>query len=266
MYNFMIWLFKKRTEPFEIAFMNFFHILYLTIIVGLAIGLAYYLKAHKEKTRPTLRALAYAIVILYVSDFFLQPFVSSDFTMNIDKLPFHICTVLCPVVAFTEFNKSFAKFKEPVAILAIVAPLMYLVYPGNAIGEISPLCYKILQTFIYHGCVFAWGLNTLASGEFVPTIKNWYKSLIGIALIAVWATFGNLAYNSSYTGNGECDWHYDWFFLTGSTFSMPPYLMPFLVIAAIFGMVMIIYGLYYAYISLAAKHTAKKAVKENVNA
>ena len=135
----MIWLFKKRTEPFEIAFLNFFHILYLLIILACAIGLAYYLKSHKEKTRPALRALAYATIVLYVSDFFLQPFVSSDFTMNIDKLPFHICTVLCPILAFTEFNPKFAKFKEPVAILSIAAPLMYLVYPGNAIGEISPI-------------------------------------------------------------------------------------------------------------------------------
>lgn len=265
MHNFMIWLFKKRTEPFEIAFLNFFHILYLLIILGCAIGLAYYLKSHKEKTRPTLRALSYVITALYVSDFFLQPFVSSDFTMNIDKLPFHICTVLCPIIAFAEFNPKFAKIKEPVAILAIAAPLMYLVYPGNAIGEISPICYKILQTFIYHGCVFTWGLNTLSSGEFVPTIKNWYKSLIAIGCIAAWATFGNLAYNTSYTGNDPCDWHYDWLFLTGSSFGMSPILMPFLSIAAIFGTAMAIYGIYYAYIALDAKRTAKKAIKETAN-
>ena len=265
MYNFMIWLFKSREEPFEIAFLNPFHLIYLAIIIGLTIGLAYYLKAHEEKKKPTLRILAYSLLIIYIADFFIQPFVSSDFTMNIDKLPFHICTVLCPIVAFTEFNKHFEKIKEPVAFLAIVAPLMYLVYPGSAIGEISPFCYKIIQTFVYHGILFSWGLNTLASGQFVPNIKNCYKSLIGIVMIAIWATLGNLAYNTSYLGV-DCDWHYDWFFLTGTTFPfVPPYLMPFAVIAAIFGMVMIIYGLYYAYVSLIAKREAKKAAKETVN-
>ena len=263
MYKFCSWLFEKKTEPFEIAFLSFFHILSLAIIIGLTIALAFYLSKHEDKKRGTLRLIAYSLVIIYVADFFIQPFVSSDFTMNIDKLPFHICTVLCPVVAFTEFNKKFEKIKEPVAVLAIVAPLMYLVYPGNAIGEISPFCYKIIQTFIYHGLLFSWGLNTFASGEFVPNVRNWYKSLIGICLIAVWATLGNLTYNTSYLGNDPDASHFDWFFLTGTSFPfVPPYLMPFAVIAAIFGMVMIIYGLYYAYMNLRAKHIAKKAVEK----
>ena len=265
MYNFLSWLLKTREGPLEIAFLSFFHILYLVIIVSLTIALAYYLNKHEDKKKPALRLLAYALVALYVSDFFLQPFVSSDFTMNIDKLPFHICTVLCPVVAFTEFNAKFDKIKEPVAFLAIVAPLMYLVYPGNAIGDISPFCYKILQTFIYHGVLFCWGLNTLASGQFVPNIRNWYKSLIGICMIAAWATVGNLTFNSSYLGNDPDAHHYDWFFLTGTTFPfVPPYLMPLAVIAAVLGMVMIIYGLYYLYMHLYSKRSAKAEIKEEM--
>ncbi len=262
MYKFCSWLFGDREEPFEIAFLSFFHILYLVIIIGLTIALAFYLSKHGEKKKGTLRLIAYSLVVVYVADFFIQPFASSDFSMNIDKLPFHICTVLCPIAAFTEFNKRFEKIKEPVAILAVVAPLMYLVYPGSAIGEISPFCYRIIQTFVYHGLLFSWGLNTLASGQFVPNIRNWYKSLIGICLIAAWATLGNLMYNTSYLGE-DGGAHYDWFFLTGTTFSfVPSYLMPFAVIAAIFGMVMIIYGLYYAYMHLYAKHIAKCALKE----
>ena len=49
MYDFLVWLFKKRTEPFEIAFLNLFHILYFAIIVGLTVGLAFYLKKHSDK-------------------------------------------------------------------------------------------------------------------------------------------------------------------------------------------------------------------------
>lgn len=263
MHNFLKWLLQSREGPFEIAFLSFFHILYLAIVIGLTIALAFYLNKNKDKMKPTLRLMAYSLVILYVTDIFLQPFISSDFTMNIDKLPFHICTVLCPVVAFTEFNLKFDKIKEPVAILATVAPLMYLVYPGNAIGDISPFCYKIIQTFVYHGILFSWGVNTLASGQFVPNIKNCYKSLIGICMIAVWATVGNLSYNTSYLGNDPDASHYDWFFLTGSTFSfIPPYLMPLAVIAAVFGVVMCVYGLYYLYMHILSKRNANNAAKE----
>ena len=144
MHNFLIWLLEKKEEPFEIAFLNVFHILYLAVILALSIGLAFYVRKHSEKSESILRKLAYALVAVYVADVFLQPFVSSDFTMNIDKLPFHLCTVLCPIVAFVQFNKKLERFIEPVAFLAVAAPLMYIVYPGSAIGEISPFCYKIL--------------------------------------------------------------------------------------------------------------------------
>ena len=260
MYNFLKWLFETREGPLEIAFLNVFHILFFLIIISSTIVLAFYLNKHENKKKPALRLIAYSIVALYIADFFIQPFMSSDFSMNIDKLPFHICTVLCPVIAFTEFNSKFDKIREPVAVLAIVGPLMYIVYPGNAIGEISPFCYKILQTFIYHGLVFSWGFNTLASGQFVPNIKNCYKSLIGICMIAVWATIGNLCYNTSYLGNDPDASHFDWFFLTGTTFPfVPPYLMPLAVIAAVFGVVMCVYGLYYLYMHFYKKHNAKNS-------
>ena len=263
MHNLFLWLFKKREEPFEIAFLSFFHILFFVVIIGLTFALAYYLNKHEEKRRPTLRRLAYALVVLYVADFFLQPFVTSDFTMNIDKLPFHVCTVLCPLVAFAEFNPKFKSFKEPITIMAIVGPLMYLVYPGNAIGEISPFCYKILQTFTYHGVLFCWGIITLLSGEFLPHIRNWYKTLILLGGMAVWATFGNLVYNSSYLGNDSDAEHFDWMFLTGSSFSfVPPVLMPILSITAIFGVAVAVYGLYHLYIHLLEKRRVKDEEKE----
>ena len=78
--------------------------------------------------------------------------------MNVDKLPFHICTLLCPVIAFTQFNKRFACIKEPVAFLSVISPLMYIVYPGSALGTESPFCYEIIQTFVYHGVLLAYCL------------------------------------------------------------------------------------------------------------
>ena len=247
MYEFFLWLFKKRTEPFEISFLNFFHILYFAVILITTIALSVYLSKNSDKRKRALRRLAYALLFLYLFDFSIQPFVTSDFTLNIDKLPFHLCTVLAPVVAFTEFNPKFKRIKEPVAFLAVASAVMYIVYPGSAIGDISPFTYKILQTFIYHGVLFAWGVNTILSGEFTPSIKNAYKSLIGILAIAVWATFGNITYNKSYLDKVPDAPHSDWFFLTGSSFDflLPPYVMPFVTIGAVFGTVLALYGIYY---------------------
>ena len=76
MHNFLIRLFESRNDPFEIAFLNLFHILFLTVIVGLTIALAFYLHKHEDKKKPTLRLIAYSLVVVYLSDFFFQHSVS----------------------------------------------------------------------------------------------------------------------------------------------------------------------------------------------
>lgn len=89
----------------------------------------------------------------------------------------------------------------------------------------------------------------------IPSLKNCYKSLIAICIIAAWAMLGNITYGVAW-GDAGGEPHYDWFFLTGSTFPfVPTWLMPFAVIAAVFGMVMIIYGIYYLVLHIADKRS-----------
>ena len=246
--EFFIWLFKDE-KPLEIDVFNFWHILYTLLIIGTTIALGFYFSKKDDKTKQKLLSiLATAAVVLYLGDFFIQPLMHGDAVaggeMNIDKLPFHICTVMCPLLAFVQFNKKFAFIKEPIALLSIIGPLMYLTYPNGAVGDISPFCYKIIQTFLYHGVVFAWGFFMIATKTVIPSIKNWWKAFIIIICIALWASFGNAVYSNS-------DHSYDWFFLTGSAFPfVPKPLMPFAVIFAILGMVFIIYGVYYGYLKV----------------
>ncbi len=271
MREFCKWLFASREEPFDISVFNIWHILYIIIIVGSTLALGYFLakRGDNDRRERTLRLLSICLTIVYIADFFIQPLYTSDYSMIVDKLPFHICTLLCPVVAFVQFNSKFEKLREPVTLLAVVAPLMYLTYPGSAIGDISPFCYKVIQTFVYHGLLFSWGVTSLMTRKLVPDIKNWYKSLIGIFMIAAWAMLGNVTYGVAW-GDAGGEPHYDWFFLTGSTFPfVPEWLMPFAVIAAVFGMVMIIYGIYYLVIHILNKRAASASVnteeKETVN-
>ena len=255
----------------EIAFLNHWHIIYFLLIIGGCITAGLFMKkASYEKQTKIFGILAILLCGLYVFDFFAIPLYYSKelangelyYTFDIDKLPFHICTVLCPVVAFVQFNKKCARFREPVAILAIAAPLMYLVYPGSAIGELHTLCYKVVQTFIYHGVLLAWGYLNLATGYVKPVFKRCYKVAIGLGLIACWAMIGNITYSANIY-DYDADPHYDWFFLTGSTFDfVPKFLMPFAVIAAVFCVALIIYGIYYLVLHIQNKDTNKPAAEE----
>ncbi len=225
------------------------HIVYLILIAGAIVLAWYFFKDKTEKDKNfLLEILVYALVISYVTDFFIHDFLYNvedgvyvGGGLNMDKLPFHICTALCPIVAFTQFNKHFKKFKEPVAMLSIVAPLMYLCYPAS-IGDGEPWCYQAVQTMFYHGVLMAWGILNLALKIVKPDVKNSWKALILLVIITLWAKFGNIIYGD-----------YNWFFLEEDAFYIglvangviPKWLLMIANPVAFFAVVMMVYGIYY---------------------
>ena len=195
---------------------------------------------------------------LYIADFLIMPLARTDFTIDVDKLPFHICTLLSFFVPFAQFNKKFEKIKDAIACLAILSSLMYLTYPGAAVGDLTPWCYRVLQTFLYHGVLFAWGFLSVATGEITLDFKTIWKPLVGIVMIIVWALYGSTVYSNA-------DHHYDWFFVTGSTFPfIPAPLMPFAVFFAVGGMCAIIHAIDLGVKKYLAKKSAVQAL-ENTN-
>ncbi len=183
--------------PFSIS-----HIVYILLIFGAIVG-GYFLFRNKSLSakEKLVRILAYALVFSYLSDFFVHPFVYPEIGgLNTDKLPFHICTVLCPLVCVAQFNRKGDKIKEPIAVLSILAPLMYLCYPAS-IGDGEPWCYQAMQTMFYHGVLCAWGILNVALGIVKLDIKRSWKCLAFLVGITLWAKLGNLALE------------HNWFFL-----------------------------------------------------
>ncbi len=236
---------------------NVWHILYVLVIIGGAIGMAFLLKNKSMETKEkALRFLAYALVISYVSDFFVHDFVYADFEngeyigaeLNMDKLPFHICTALCPIIAFTQFNKRFERFFEPVAALAIVAPLMYITYPSTGVGG-EPWCYRTVQTMFFHGVEFAWGFLMVATGKTSLKFKNVWKPAAALVGITLWAKLGCTLLE------------YNWFFLRYDPFGLdlPVWSLPILVPLAIFAVVLAVYGIDYGVVAIMNKKKEKTA-------
>ena len=180
------------------------HIVYLVLIFGGIIGTWFTLRNKGDEAKEkALRFLAYALVVSYLSDFFVHEFVYGG--LNTDKLPFHICTVLCPLMAIAQFNRKGDKIKEPVAVLAVLAPMMYLCYPAS-IGDGEPWCYQAVQTMFYHGVLMAWGILNLAFGVVKPDMKKIWKSAVLLICITLWAKLGNVLME------------HNWFFLEEDAF------------------------------------------------
>ena len=183
------------------------HFIYLILILG-GIALTWIKLRSKEESQKekVLRFLVYALAFSYLSDFFVHPFVYTDLNgLNTDKLPFHLCTVLCPLACFAQFNRNGSKIKEPVVMLAVLGPLMYLCYPAS-IGTGEPWCYQAVQTMFYHGVLLAWGILNIGLGVVKPDIKNCWKSAALLVCITLWAKLGNVLLE------------HNWFFLEEDAF------------------------------------------------
>lgn len=253
MKDFFVKIFGTSTGSIEITLFSIWHILYILLILGLSLGAFFLLRKKSDKAKTTtLNILAYFVVGVYILDFFIMPF--SQGKIDIDKLPFHICTLTGIFIPFAQFNKKFSPIRNVVTCFAIVSSLMYITYPGSALGGVTPWCYKVVQTFIFHGLVFAWGFLSVSLKAVNFNFKEIWKEAIGVLLLIAWAFLGNYAYVGIPDGH-----HYDWFFVTGSTFPfVPAWLMPFLVFVAVFGMCAIIYLIDFIVKIIIKKHKQKE--------
>lgn len=188
-----------KITPFSLA-----HIVYLILIFG-GIAVAYLVLRSKDSARKekALRFLAYALVISYLSDFFVHEFVYGG--LNMDKLPFHICTALCPLLAMAQFRQDGHKLKEPVAVMGTMESLAYLMLPIS-VGDGEPWCYQALQTMFFHGVLLAWGLLNVLLGVVRPRLRNSWKCAVLLVSITLWAKLGNVLME------------HNWFFLEEDAF------------------------------------------------
>ena len=240
MRDFFVNLFQTPAEAKpEITLFSIWHILYVVIILGAILFLALLFRKLSQKAQNRLiLALTMLPIGLYAADFFIMPLAYGN--IDVDKLPFHFCTMLSILILFVQFGKPFGFMREAVTALAIVTPMMYLCYPGSALGGITPFCYQVIQTFLYHGAVMAWGVCSVVLGKSTLRFKNIWKPLLLICAFLAWGSFGNAVYSTT-------EHHYDWCFVTGSTFPfIPKLLMPLAVLGAVGGLVAAIYGISYA--------------------
>lgn len=215
------------------------HFVYLGLIFGTIIGLWLYLRRRDDGSKEkALRILAYLLAVSYFSDFFFHEFVYGG--LNTDKLPFHICTVLCPLICYAQFNRNGHKIMEPVALLSVLAPMMYLCYPAS-VGDGEPWCYQAVQTMFYHGVLMTWGILTLALGAVKPDIRNCWKSAVLLSCITLWAKLGNVLME------------HNWFFLEEDAFYIglvangviPKWLLMVINPVVFFLAVLMLYGVCY---------------------
>lgn len=247
MKEFITKLFSEKNSSLQIGLFDVWHFLYLLIIFGGTFLLAFLFRNSKDSKKTSLmRLFAYLTIGLYLADFMIMPLSDSYSGISVYKLPYNICTIMAVMVPFVQFNPKWKRIKQPVVTLSVASSLMWMCYPGSALGGQPPFCYLIFQTFMYHGFLFCWGVLNLAYGEVELRFRHIWKEFLGILGILVWAAFGNTVY----------DGEHNWFFIEKSIFPfLPDKIMPVAVVVSVFGVCIVVYGVYYGIRALASRKT-----------
>ena len=201
-------------------------------------------RALKEKTVDVLIDIAFG---LYILDFFMMPFAYE--MIVIEKLPFHICTTMCVMCFLSHRLEFLKKYRIHLALLGFISNLVYLIYPAGVMWHaVDPLCYRVVQTLAFHGMMTVFGLIAIIYDEEGLSFKTWWRNLVVLAGMTLWALIGNTLYNGT---AGSYSYFHNWFFVVEDPFGMidrsiSPYIMPFLNIAVFFAVEMVIYVIYYA--------------------
>ncbi len=251
MYNFLRNLLADRKGGAVFSCFGIYHLIYMAIILG-GIILAIALLRNKGENAKK-KAISISICCafgLYVADFFLMPFAYGK--IDIEKLPFHICTTMCVLCFLSRHIKFFSKFKAQFAILGLISNIIYVIYPaGVGWYQIHPLSYRVYQTLLFHGFMTAYGLFVLLFENVKLEWKRCYKDLLVVISMVLWALLGNTLYN------GELGF-FNWFFVVRDPFyiipeSISPYIMPFVVIIAFFAVDLLVYSIYFGIKKLNSK-------------
>ena len=254
MYDLLRALLSDKTGGEIFVLFGAWHFFYVALVAVTITAMVLYCKNKCKHTRKRVaRTFIDIAFTLYMADFFLMPF--SYGYIDIDKLPFHLCTsmsILCVLARRTNF---LSKFKTSFTIMGFIGALMYLSYPAG-VAEADGYSYRIIQTVLYHGLMLAQGVFAIAFDDLDLDVKNFKFDLIAVFCLTVWAFLGNTLYSGTLTETCTCvegctnvinvyNHDFNWFFVKHDALyiisdEIDVYFAPFMMIIIVFGLSFVI--------------------------
>ena len=246
MYEWIHELLKDRKGGEIFRLFSGWHFFYMALTLVIVSAVYFLFRKKEPATRRKAAGFFSDLAFwLYMADFFLMPFAYEE--IDIEKLPFHICTAMCIACFVCRHVPKLEKWRMPVTLLGFISNLVYLIYPAGVMWHaVHPLCYRVIQTLIFHSMMTAYGALAILMDPEGLSFRKWWRYLLVIIAMTVWAVLGNLLYTGA---AGKYSGDFNWFFVTGDPFGMmdrsiAPFVMPFVNVAIFFAVEMGIVGLY----------------------
>jgi len=255
MYEFMSGLLADKKDGVIFTCFGVWHWIYIGVIFGIIIAMVLFLRGRSSYSRK--RAVNVAINCafgLYILDFFLMPLAYG--AVDLEKMPFHMCTAMCVMCFLSRHTEFFSKYRIQFAILGLLSNMVYVIYPaGVGWQAIHPLCYRTVQTLLFHGVMTCYGIFTLTLDDVKLRWSDSLKELKVLVIMVLWALFGNNLYNGV---GGDYSYRFNWFFVTQDPFGILPAdiavkVMPFVVIAVFYIADLLLYAVYFRVKKAAAR-------------
>lgn len=247
MYTFFHQLLADKKGGIVFSCFGIWHLCYIAVVLVAAAVIFICLKNKDYAVKKRVAAVLINIPFgLYIADLFLMPLAFGE--IDIEKLPFHICTAMCVMCFLSNHTRILAKYKIHFALLGLISNLVYLIYPAGVMWyQVHPLSYRVIQTLLFHGSMVLYGLFTLMYGDQKLQWKKCYRDLAVLVAMTVWAVIGNAVYKGQ---AGDYVHNFNWFFVIQDPFyllpkNMAPYVMPIINIAAFFAADMLVYAVYF---------------------
>lgn len=171
------------------------HNVCFAVILLCVIFAAFYLdKKPRQAKQKVIHILANVPLALYLLDLAITLLFSSADDMSLHKMPFNFCVLLSMFIPLVQFNPHFKYIKKVVINIATVSAFLWLLFPITLVGIEKPVSYGVIEAFVYHGVIFAWGLLCLALGEVGISIRKIWKDFLGIAAVILWLNIGGLIF------------------------------------------------------------------------
>jgi len=215
------------------------HLAFVFLFTGLAACLYFGIRHRRADTiKKTVSGVLNWAVGLYIADIFLMPLAYGE--IDVEKLPFHVCTAMCVACFLSRHTRFFGKYKLQFATLGFVSNLVYLIYPAGVMWHgVHPQSYRVVQTLSFHGIMMVYGFLVLCFEKDGFSWKRIYRDGAVIIGMTAWAILGNLLYNSEART-------YNWFFVVQDPFGMfpqsvAPFVMPIVNIVLFFVVEILVY-------------------------
>lgn len=199
--------------------LGIWHFCYILAFVAIISVVIFQLKKKSQGMQQ--KAIAFfinAAFCLYIADFFLMPFAYGR--IDVEKLPFHICTAMCVMCFWSRHNKFLERFRKNFALLGFISNLIYFFYPAGLMWyQVHPLSYRVLQTLLFHALMAMYGLLVLIFEDITFDRITRRKDFAVIVAMTLWALLGNALYTGQAWGITN---NFNWFFVIQDPFSMFP--------------------------------------------